>query len=320
LADIISSGVTMLDPTELFPEVPNLYEFPSIHSDMIYDEHRVNAYQQAIARTVKKGDVVVDVGTGTGILSFLCLRAGAARVHAIDRSPVINWARQLAEANGIVDQIIFHQCDSRDANINEKADVIVSELIGHIAFEEGMVESISNAMERFLKPGGSLIPQSVTLNAAPVCEREVYRSCIDGWIPTHGIDYTVMREQALQTSYITDIDERDLFAKHQSIFSVDFTRNTHLESHAERTFEIYREGYINGIAFWFDSKLADVVRLSSGPWSKTHWKQCFTPLPYPQKVIAGDKVDVAFTMTLCNRRSDKFSFRVELTKENSSAS
>ncbi|HEX9543873.1 MAG TPA: 50S ribosomal protein L11 methyltransferase, partial [Pyrinomonadaceae bacterium] len=111
----------MLDPAELFPEVPNLYEFPSIHSDMIYDEHRVGAYRQAIERTVKEGDVVVDVGTGTGILAFLCLKAGAARVHAIDRSPVINWARRLAETNGMADQIIFHQCDSRDVNLGEQA-------------------------------------------------------------------------------------------------------------------------------------------------------------------------------------------------------
>jgi len=309
----------MLDPIELFPEVPNLYEFPSIHSDMIYDGHRVNAYQRAIERTVKKGDVVVDVGTGTGILSFLCLRAGAARVHAIDRSPVIDWARQLAETNGLTDKIIFHECDSRDADIGEKADVIISELIGHMAFEEGMVESITDAMGRFLKPNGSLIPQSVTLYAAPVYEREVYKSCIDGWKPAYGIDYTVMREKAVQTSYITDIAEQDLFAKHQPIFSVDFRRDTPVEVHVERTFEIYREGYINGMAFWFDSTLADVVRLSSGPWSKTHWKQCFTPLPCPKKVNANDKLDIAFTMLLCNRRSEKFSFSVQLMEGESDA-
>lgn len=302
----------MLDPAELFPEVPNLYEFPSIHSDMIYDEHRVGAYRQAIERTVKKGDVVVDVGTGTGILAFLSLKAGAARVHAIDRSPVINWARRLAETNGMADQIIFHQCDSRDVNLNEQADVIVSELIGHLAFEEGMVESISDAMERFLKPNGSLIPQAVTLYAAPVCEREIYKSCIDGWQPAYGIDYSVMREQALGTSYITEINERDLLAKHQPIFSVDFRRKTQVEIHAERTFEVYREGYVNGLAFWFDSTLAEVVRLSSGPWSKTHWKQCFSPLPSPRSVAAGEELRVAFTMTLCDSSSSKFTFKIDL--------
>lgn len=302
----------MLDPAELFPEVPNLYEFPSIHSDMIYDEHRVNAYRQAINRTVRKGDIVVDVGTGTGILAFLCLKAGAARVHAIDRSPAINWARRLAETNGMANQIIFHQCDSRDVHMDERADVIVSELIGHLAFEEGMVESISDAMERFLKPDGSLIPQAVTLYAAPVCEREIYESCIDGWKPAYGIDYSVMREQAVGATYVTEINERDLFAKHQPIFSVDFLQRAQIEIHTEKTFEIYRDGEINGIAFWFDSKLTDVIRLSSGPWSKTHWKQCFTPLPRPRKTFAGDTFDVSFDMTLCQRGSDRFSFAVQL--------
>src|SRR5207249_2278568 len=107
----------MLDPTELFPEVPNLYEFPSIHNDMIYDEHRVGAYRQAIEHTIRGGDVVVDVGTGTGILAFLCLQAGASRVHAIDRSPVLAWARRLAQSNGMADRIIFHEADSRDVRL-----------------------------------------------------------------------------------------------------------------------------------------------------------------------------------------------------------
>jgi predicted RNA methylase len=310
----------MLDPTELFPEVPNLYEFPSIHSDMIYDEHRVLAYRQAIQRTVKRGDVVVDVGTGTGILAFLCLQAGAAHVHAIDRSPVIKWARRLAETNEMAERISFHECDSRDADIGERADVIISELIGHMAFEEGMIESIGDAITRFLKPDGSLIPRSVALFAAPVCEREVYRSCVDGWKPAYGIDYKVMRDEAIKTTYVTDIAESDLFANHQPVFTVDFRRSADVELHVERTFEVYRDGSINGMAFWFDSMLADVVRLSSGPWSKTHWKQCFTPLDSPEQVRAGDTLAVAFSMVLCKSRSEKFSFKVELRKGTRNAS
>src|SRR5688500_9032577 len=119
----------MLEPSELFPEVPNLYEFPSVHNDMIYDEHRVNAYNDAISRAVKKGDVVLDVGTGTGLLSFLCLQAGAKHVYAVDRSPVIRWAQEIAEANTLADRITFFECDSIDAPIPERVDLIVSELI-----------------------------------------------------------------------------------------------------------------------------------------------------------------------------------------------
>jgi SAM-dependent methyltransferase len=304
----------MLEPSELFPEVPNLYEFPSIHGDMIYDENRVGAYERAIARTVKPGDVVLDVGTGTGILAFLALKAGARKVHAVDRSPVIKWAEQLADANGFSDRIEFHFCDSRDARIDEKVDVIVSELIGHIAFEEGMIESISHAKEHFLKPGGALIPQWVTLFAAPVYESDIYRFCIDSWTPKYGIDYSIMREKALKTSYVTDIEEEQMLAKHQSIFSMDFRKDMTLEVDATRTFEVHRDGEVNGLAFWFNSALADFVELSSGPWSKTHWKQCFTPFAEPRNVKAGEKLNIRFSMVLCDRRSEKFKLNAEITE------
>ena len=305
----------MLDPNELFPEVPNLYEFPSVHAEMIYDEQRVYAYQKAIQRVVQKGDVVVDVGTGTGLLAFLCLKAGARRVHAIDRSPVIKWAQRLADANGLRESIVFHNCDSRDADIGETADAVISELIGHMAFEEGMVESLFDARKRFLKEGGSLIPQTVTLFAAPVYEREVYASSIDRWKPAYGIDYSIMREHSLTNTYLTEINERDLLATHEPVFSVDFESGLHPEVHTCRRFKVHRSGQLNGVALWFDSTLATEVRLSSGPWTKTHWMQCFTPIPSPMDVKAGAEVSIVFDMTFRSRADDKFLFRATVERE-----
>ncbi len=304
-----------MDPNELFPEIPNLYEFPSVHLDMIFDEHRVMAYQRAISKTVRQGDVVVDVGTGTGLLAFLCLKSGAERVHAIDRSPIIACARELAEANGLQDRIQFHNYDSRKMQIGEPADLIISELIGHIAFEEGMVETLFDARRRFLKANGSMIPRSVHLFAAPVVEREAYATCIDGWKPAYGIDYSVMRRRALATTYITNIRETDLVARHSPIFSVDFSDLATPDLQTERRFQIYRMGRVNGLAFWFDAMLSDDVWLSSGPWAKTHWNQCFAPIPEPIPCEVGDVVHASVSMRLRSRREDSFTFAVEMYKE-----
>jgi len=300
----------MLEPIELFPEIPNLYEFPSVHAGMLYDERRVNAYRRAIDSTVKKGDIVVDVGTGTGLLSFLCLQAGAKRVHAIEKSPVIKWAKLLAEKNGFADRILFHHTDARNVEIGEKADVVVSEIIGHMAFEEGMTETITATKDRFLKKGGVLIPQNVALNAALVNEPEIYDSYINGWDKVCGVDYSVMREQAVQQAYITDISERDLLSRSIKIFTVDFSQTCLDEYINTGTFTTLRNGFVNGVAFWFDAQLSPLVKLSSSPWTKTHWKQCFVPFQKAIDVSAGDIVDVDFEIRFRTSCKDEFVLKV----------
>jgi len=309
----------MLDPVELFPEVPNLYEFPSVHADMVYDERRVTAYKRAIDSTVKKGDVVVDVGAGTGLLSFLCLQAGAKRVHAIERSPVIKWAKLLAEKNDFADRIVFHNDDARNVEIGEKADVVVSELIGHLAFEEGMAETIADTKGRFLKQGGALIPENVTLRAALVNEKEIYDSYINGWEKVCGIDYSFMREQAVKKAYVTDIAERDLLSESAKIFSVDFSQSNLSVKFNTIDFKVFRKGFVNGVALWFDAQLSSSVKLSSSPWTKTHWKQCFVPFDKSIKVIIDDELSISFELKFRVSSEDKFILNVMPLKRSRNA-
>lgn len=304
----------MLDPTELFPEVPNLYEFPSIHADMLFDEERVGKYAEAITRCVTKGDIVADIGTGTGLLAFLCLQAGAKRVHAIERSAAIEWAKALAEKNGFSDRIVFHREDSRHLELNEKVDVVVSELIGHIAFEEGMAESLFDAKKRFLSSNGLIIPQNVDLRAALVSEKEIYADCIDCWQPIMGIDYSLLREEAVKSCYIAHVNDRDLMSEPITLASVDFRTDQMPQLRGMHTFRVLRKGQINGLVLWFDAILAPGVRLSSGPWSRTHWKQCFGPIPMPIQVETNDYVNANVEMRLRTKSNDKFEFRMNLAK------
>lgn len=305
----------MLDPTELFPEVPNLYEFPSVHAGMLFDKERVEKYSAAIRQVVKEGDVVADIGTGTGLLAFLCLKAGAKRVHAIERSSAIKWAKEIADRNGFGDRIVFHKEDSRDCELGEKVNVVVSELIGHIAFEEGMAESLFDAKERFIAANGIMIPESTQLKVALVEENEVYPECVDCWDEIEGIDFSAMREKAIKACYLTSLNSQNLLSEPKTFFMVDFKEAKRLDLQGSHRFNVCRDGKINGIALWFEAHLSSNVMLSSGPWARTHWKQCFAPLVNPLQVEIGNKLCVNINMRLRNAPQDFFRFDYDIKRE-----
>ena len=77
------------------------------HLSMLLDTDRLNSYRRAIDASVQPGDIVVDIGSGTGILSFMACEAGAKRVYAIEGGPVIEAAKELAVDNGFGDRIEF---------------------------------------------------------------------------------------------------------------------------------------------------------------------------------------------------------------------
>ena len=78
-----------------------------------------------------------------------------------------------AEQTEPVRRIVFHYGDSCNIDLGEPADIIISELTGHIAFEEGTIEAIFDARRRFLKSLGIIIPQAVRLvSGRPALARE----------------------------------------------------------------------------------------------------------------------------------------------------
>ena len=86
-----------------------------VYAAMIYDTRRVEAYQRALQLAVNPNSVVVDIGTGLGILAFLASKAGARKVYAIEPDEVIAVARELAQINSLerIEFIegVFHQRD-----------------------------------------------------------------------------------------------------------------------------------------------------------------------------------------------------------------
>src|SRR5579875_885604 len=138
------------------------------HAAMLLDTVRVHWFAQAIAAAVRPGDVVLDLGSGTGLLAMLAARAGAKRVYAIEQSPVAAIAQELVDANGLAEQITLLPGLSFDLDLPERAGVVVSETLGAWGADEGIAAIMADARERLARPDARLIPDGVTMWLAPL--------------------------------------------------------------------------------------------------------------------------------------------------------
>lgn len=156
IADLKSAGVLVdtkaADQGEIITNGLQADGFgdPWVQWTMVADRHRTLAYKNAIEATLKRGDVVVDVGAGTGLLGLMALQAGAERVVAIEETAAAGFALATAKQLGFSKkkyQLI--QSNSFDATIPPETRVIVSELFGNDPFQEGVVPTLRNIAMRF---------------------------------------------------------------------------------------------------------------------------------------------------------------------------
>ena len=146
----------------------------SEHEEMLNDRQRVAAYHAAVHRFVRPGDVVLDLGTGSGLLAFFASRAGASKVYAVEHSDFIDVARDIARHNDITN-IEFVQANSREFTPPEQVDVVVHEQMGDELFNENMLENVLDLRDRVLRPGGRILPARFRLFIEPVTFHESMR-------------------------------------------------------------------------------------------------------------------------------------------------
>lgn len=98
--------------------------------ECLLDVRRTNALKKAITETVKSGDVVLDVGTGSGILAMFSATAGAKQVYAVDiAGDIAKFAKQNIFNNGLQDKIKVMYGDMKQLHVPHKIDVVTMELL-----------------------------------------------------------------------------------------------------------------------------------------------------------------------------------------------
>ena len=141
---------------------------PNIHLGYLHDTIRNDAYRAAIKKYVKPGSTVVDVGCGSGILSFFAAQAGSKKIYSIESSDCCAHAKAAAALNGFSDRIHFLNQDLFKAKLKEGIDVIIHEQIGSFLWDEGMQQKIGYVRDRFLKKDGIILPGYFELSLVPV--------------------------------------------------------------------------------------------------------------------------------------------------------
>lgn len=140
--------------------------------NMLQDLVRTGCYRDAIVSNPADfaGKTVMDVGTGSGILAWFAVQAGAQHVYAIDASAAADRAKQLLEANGVADRVTVVKAKVEEVELPSgpnSVDTLVSEPMGFMLIHEQMLKSYIAARKLFLKPGGKMFPNNGIIYAAP---------------------------------------------------------------------------------------------------------------------------------------------------------
>jgi protein arginine N-methyltransferase 1 len=264
------------------------------HRQLLDDRVRTEAFRRAIARAVRPGDAVAELGAGTGVLSIAARRAGARVVYAIERQPIVRVAAQVARDNG-VDGIVWLEREARDVTLPEPIDVLVSECFGPLAVGGTMLAALVRLRERVLRPGGAVVPSSVTPWIAPVEAPRDWAYTSVWTRPRYGLDWDAAAALASCNVYNTTFAPGALVGR-APLGTIDLSRGD-FDGAFSSTVELRaaRSARVHGLCGWFEAELAPGVRLSTAPGrASTVWRQLFFPLQRPVRVRRGAPIRIVF--------------------------
>jgi type I protein arginine methyltransferase len=275
--------------------------------NMLEDSVRTGAYKWAISQNPIdfEDQVVLDVGTGTGILSFFSVHAGAKLVYSVEASRMADIAKILVYENKLSDRIKILHGRVEDVDIGEKVDLIVSEPMGVLLLHERMIESFITARDRFLRPGGKMFPSEGSIFLAPFTDHPLYLEWFNKlrfWENKdfHGIDLSSLSKVAKSHIFgepiVGFMDSRTLMsAATEKRFDFSTSSISNLQKFSiPLTFELFYTGIVHGLAGWFDVTFNGTNTrsfLSTSPYGPaTHWQQIRFLFVQPIAVNAGQKL------------------------------
>ncbi|UJR23845.1 hypothetical protein I4U23_026820 [Adineta vaga] len=303
------------------------YGYLAQQQNMMQDYIRTSTYQRAILDNSVDfaGKVVLDVGAGSGILSFFAAQAGARKVYAVEASSMAQHAKILIENNQLSNRIQIVPGRIEEIELPEKVDVIISEPMGYMLYNERMLESYIHA-KKFLKPNGKMFPTTGDLYVTPFTDESLFMEQVgkaNFWYQQsfYGVDLTTLRDAAIEEYFrqpiVDNFDVRVCLAKPIK-YTVNFLTAAEedlYDMNIPVSFEMTTTAVVHGLAFWFDVSFdgtTSQVWLSTAPTQPlTHWYQVRCLFVKPLTVNQGQIIQ-GHTILKANRKQ---SYDVEIYLE-----
>ncbi len=146
---------------------------PRWHFEMLNDEERNAAFEKALSRAIKDDTVVLDIGSGTGLLAMMAARAGARETFSCEMvAPLAELAQETIVRNGLADKIVILNKKSTalsiGINMARKANLLVTETVDCGLLGEGIIPSIAHAKENLVTRNAQIIPCAASVLAMVV--------------------------------------------------------------------------------------------------------------------------------------------------------
>ncbi len=252
------------------------------HYQMLDQQARIGGFEAAIAHAVKPGMKVLELGAGTGVLSFFAARAGASKVYSVERLPhVAKAARRFIAANGIGDRVDIVNGDAATYLPPEPVDVVICEMLHTAMLREKQLTVIASFKERYLaRFGGPLprfLPEAAVMAVQPLMtnyEFHGYQAPVPMFIDSNNAHRTTnLASPALYSLFTYETDYTTRFDVDQQIV-------------------IEQAGTLNSLRFITKNLLAiDAETSTSIDWDM---QDLIIPLATPLAVQIGDVVRIRF--------------------------
>lgn len=264
-----------------------------IHSSLLEDAERNRTFYEAIAATVTPDSTVLDIGSGTGIWAIVAARLGAKRVVAIEREELlIGLIRELARNNGVADRVEVIYGNAGQVQLQREFDVVISETIGHLIFDEQIVQIMIDARKQLLKPEGVLIPAAVALVVAPARlkrEHEKLPVAIDA---EYGYFESLLRNVPVS---LTGKSQLEILGETRDLIRLDLTsvESPPDPSKLKADWAALDMSSVSGFAVWAEANLSRTVNVAT--IDTTSWSTMFYPVRPAQFSDAKVEFDLALT-------------------------